>query len=146
MNKPSNFIVTLVTGSLTACTMPNSGHLSSGGPAGISFIRRLGQIARFGEWTMTLAAVLEDSRCPRNVRCIQAGTVRLRVALRNAARSRTGEVALGRPMAVGHSWLHLVGVCPARVAPVERPARASYRFQFTVSPDANPPMAPPLCA
>ena len=49
------------------------------GSAAASFGTRLGQGTSLGGWTVTPLRVLEDSRCPGDVMCVQAGTARLLV-------------------------------------------------------------------
>ena len=85
---------------------------------------RIGEaVTRYGVRIMPLA-VVEDSRCPTGVACIQAGTVRLAVEVDGA---RT-ELALGQPAA----RVSLVEVYPQRRAGVNL-FPDEYRFGFRVA-------------
>ena len=57
-----------------------------------------------GPWVTPLK-VLEDSRCPINVRCVWAGRVRLSVRIDLGSRSETREIAGGAPIQVADGQL-----------------------------------------
>jgi hypothetical protein len=77
--------------------------------------------------------VLEDSRCPADVECIQAGTVRARVTL--AGGLGLGEynatLALGTPLTTEAEQVTLTAVAPERRAGAALKT-SDYRFTFTV--------------
>jgi phosphoenolpyruvate synthase/pyruvate phosphate dikinase len=79
--------------------------------------------------------IKEDSRCPVDVQCIQAGTVRVRtmVTERGADDSMAAPVAfeLGVPMTVGVDQITLVKVEPAKNSGAEI-LPGDYVFTFTV--------------
>lgn len=105
---------------LTACaTLP--AHPVEG-PA------RLGQTAYVGGPTVRPVKVIEDSRCPANVRCIWAGRLVLRTEVRTGRAHRTVDLTLGdagAPIADGHL---LVSVTPEKYGkPIPR---GQYRFGF----------------
>ena len=74
--------------------------------------------------------MIEDSRCPINVRCVWAG--RLVVRSRGdaaAAGGETRDLELGQPQPVADGALTLVAAEPAKLAGAETDPRA-YRFTF----------------
>jgi hypothetical protein len=80
---------------------------------------------------VTPLAVIEDSRCPMNARCVWAGRVRLSVRIDLGSRSETREIATDAPIEVADGQLALVEVRPDRVTG-DRPATPKpYRFGFT---------------
>jgi hypothetical protein len=115
---------------LSACAAAPVVTAPAGGAS--AFATRLGETANLGSSTVTAVSVLEDSRCPADVMCIQAGTAKILVRVQ---RGRTGTdriVGLGRPADVGGAWLHLGAVCPYPLA--SRPvAREDYRMVFVLS-------------
>ena len=81
-----------------------------------------------GPWVTPLA-VLEDSRCPMNARCVWAGRTRLSVRIDLGSRSETREIGSDQPIQVADGQLSLVEVQPDLMA--GQPADpASYRFGF----------------
>ena len=85
-----------------------------------------------GPW-VTPVNVLEDSRCPADVQCIQAGQVRLQVKIELGARTENA-VLTWRPgdenegVHVADGQLRLTDVQPAPTT--AQIADASYRFKF----------------
>ena len=65
---------------------------------------------------ITPLAVLEDSRCPMNARCVWAGQVRLKVRVHLGAGDQERELTSGKPIPVADGTLELVEVRPDRVA------------------------------
>ena len=106
---------------LTGCIAPGQlpGGTASGG---------LAETVSVGGLPVTPLAVVEDSRCPAGVQCIQAGTVRIRVRLG----ASEAVLTLGRPHSIDAQLaLTLTGVAPERregdgVTPGE------YRFTFAL--------------
>ena len=82
---------------------------------------------------VTPLAVLEDSRCPMNARCVWAGRVRLSVRIDLGARSETREIASDAPIEVADGQLALVEVRPDRVAGDQPGNPKPYRFGFKFS-------------
>ena len=83
----------------------------------------LGQTVRLGPVSLTPVEVVEDSRCPTDVRCVWAGRLRLQVRLS----SETRVLQLNAPCA-GAVALTAAVPAPSAAAPV--PASA-YRFTFS---------------
>ena len=99
-----------------------------------------------GTLSLTPLAIVEDSRCPANVQCIQAGTVRLNLKLSEKGRDRLTEIGLAEPVRLaGGSWLHLAAVCPARLDP-DPVEPGSYRFTFLISAAQQTGAAEPHCS
>lgn len=76
---------------------------------------RLNETVRIaGSW-ITPKEVVEDSRCPKDVQCIQAGTVRVRadVTPRGSDQSEPVLFELGVRMTVGQDQITLIDVSPA---------------------------------
>ncbi|MCT2401040.1 hypothetical protein [Novosphingobium mangrovi (ex Huang et al. 2023)] len=92
----------------------------------------LGQTVIVDGPKVTPLAILEDSRCPMNARCVWAGQVRLRIRVDLGSGSRTMEITSGEPIQVADGKLDLVTVQPDKLAgrnggTIEP---ASYRFGF----------------
>ncbi|MDO8572613.1 MAG: hypothetical protein Q7S11_02455 [bacterium] len=83
--------------------------------------------------TIAPIEVLEDSRCPvgENIRCIQAGTVRVRTKVTNINGERILVFTIGMPVASKTETIELIEVLPA--ARAEVPILPNeYRFVFKV--------------
>lgn len=129
--------ISLATALLVGCAAPGSEPRPR--PSALAdFSGALGQSTRVGSRTVTPVAILEDSRCPANANCVQAGTVRLQLSVGQGSGTQAGEIGLGRPLAIEGEWLHLVGICPHPIAPNPVPP-ASYRFRFALKHSAVPP-------
>lgn len=76
--------------------------------------------------------VLEDSRCPVDVVCVQAGTVRLRAVVTNDGAEESTIFTLNQTIAFGNHDVALVLVEPSRRATVNI-APGEYLFHFAVS-------------
>ena len=79
-------------------------------------------------------SLAEDSRCPVDVQCIQAGTVRVAVAV------GTDEVIfkLGEPRTVAQMTMTPTSVVPSQKNSKVTVAPADYRFTFTIAPAPTP--------
>jgi hypothetical protein len=94
----------------------------------------IGQTAYLGGPKVTPLAVMEDSRCPMNARCVWAGQVRLTVRIDTGAGYETRELTSNKPVAVAGGSLELVEVRPDRVAGSGEPIRRTdYSFGFRFS-------------
>lgn len=92
---------------------------------------KIGQTVYVDGPKVTPLAVLEDSRCPMNARCVWAGQVRLSVRIALGARSEVREIISNKPIAVADGQLELVEVTPDRVAGTQPERPEPYRFGFT---------------
>ncbi|OHA81476.1 MAG: hypothetical protein A2675_03320 [Candidatus Yonathbacteria bacterium RIFCSPHIGHO2_01_FULL_51_10] len=84
--------------------------------------------------TIAPLEVVEDSRCPtdENIRCIQAGTVRVRTKVTDASGDRTLVFALGNSVTSSAETIELTSVLPEARAAI--PIRLNeYRFVFKVT-------------
>lgn len=72
-------------------------------------------------------ALVEDSRCPINARCVWAG----RLVLRAEVAGQMRDLTLGHPLAIDGATLILAAALPAKLAGTETPPGA-YRFTFEV--------------
>jgi|GEM_PF-1431404 len=93
---------------------------------------RLNEVASFPNGlSIRVASILEDSRCPTNAECIQAGTVRLSVRIRSGMGVSTNEFTVGTSITTEAESVTLLGVSPGNLAG-QRIASDDYRFTFEV--------------
>jgi hypothetical protein len=111
------------------CPAPSPVTPAPSGP--VSVTARLGEMKSGLGVSLTPLAVLEDSRCPQDVQCIQAGTVRLRAQLTSGLGSATQEFKLNQPVTTEAEMITLIAVTPATKAgtPI---AEAQYQFTFEI--------------
>jgi hypothetical protein len=124
------------------CSSPASTALSPS--VGTSFVTAFHQSHQVAGQTIRPTKLLEDSRCPLNVNCVQAGTVRLQVTIAERGHRRKAEVALGVPLALAGTWLHLAAVCP-HPSTDRRLSLSEYRFYFLPSYRETAPLAEVSC-
>jgi hypothetical protein len=91
----------------------------------------LGQTGQVGNVTITPRAVAEDSRCPSDVQCIQAGTVRVRATVTSGLGTADQVFILGEPVTTEAEAVTLVRVEPAKVS-TSQIQESEYRFTFKV--------------
>lgn len=127
----------LAASALLALSLTGCAAGAGARPAEGSATLRLGESARVGGLAVRAFRVEEDSRCPASVHCVQAGTVRLAVALGTGG-GRHLVLRLDEPLEVERGrWLSLLAVCPAPRAPgAIRPA--DYRFILATAHGAPP--------
>lgn len=94
---------------------------------------RIGETAYVNGPRVTPLAVMEDSRCPMNARCVWAGQVRLTVRIDTGSGYVTREITSNKPVPVADGALELVEVTPNQVAGGEPIRRTDYRFGFKFS-------------
>lgn len=90
-----------------------------------------GQAAMVGPLRVTPLKLLEDSRCPINVRCVWAGRLILRTSIRGPNIRETRDLTLGEPQAIAGGKLSLVAAEPGKLAGAEGNPPAS-RFTFEI--------------
>lgn len=95
---------------------------------------RLNEVASFPNgFSMRPVAVVEDSRCPENARCVWAGQVRVSVRVRSGMGTSNHVLTLGGPSVTTEAEeISLVGVEPGKLAGKEI-ANADYRLTFQVT-------------
>jgi len=81
--------------------------------------------------TVTPLEVTSDSRCPTDVQCIWAGTVKVRTKVENASSSSMLELTLGSATSTLGVQLTLSDVSPSKTSGGSIPI-SSYRFIFTI--------------
>lgn len=95
---------------------PNTqtGDMTDGGSVSVptQVTSKIDQSVQAGDIAITPREVLEDSRCPSDVVCIQTGTVRVRATVSSSAGERVQEFTLGKPVQVGEATVTLVEVAP----------------------------------
>jgi hypothetical protein len=89
----------------------------------------LGETAQVGSLIAAPRSVTEDSRCPINVQCIQAGRLAVRTRIDGQGWSETVPLTLGEAYATHGTTITLVSVRPDKFAERDIP-RAEYRFIF----------------
>ena len=129
----SAFVLTL-----SACVDPLTDAAPQAAGAYATVAGTIGNASRMSSRTITPLEIVEDSRCPANVRCIQAGTVRLRVRLQERRKSRELVIGLEQPARLQTGWLYLAAVCPVRVVS-DALTPHDYRFTFAISASAVAP-------
>ncbi len=98
-------------------------------PATAGFtVASLGQTVHVRNLPVTPLRVLEDSRCPKDARCLWAGRVRLSVRVGRTVR----ELTLGQPIPIGRGTLELAAVVPERTTRHRTILPSAYRFGFRV--------------
>lgn len=116
----------LIALALAACaTVPAA---SAGPTAGF------GQVARTVGPRVRPISLIEDSRCPIDVRCVWAGRVRIlaEITLRGGGETLRREMTLGEPIAIDNGRLTLAAVEPEKVAATSSnrpPYRLTFRFE-----------------
>lgn len=109
---------------LAACAgTPLPEPIPDGQPVG------LGETAYVGRLIVAPRKVTEDSRCPVDVQCIQAGRVVVSTRLDGEGWSETVPLVLGEAYATHGTTVMLVSVRPDKYSDRETP-RAEYRFIF----------------
>jgi hypothetical protein len=92
----------------------------------------IGKAAYVDGPVVRVKSVLEDSRCPINARCIQAGDVRLAIEwLRPGKTPEPFEIRLSRPLSLADGIITLEDVQPGRIAGGKELKPQDYRFQFS---------------
>ena len=75
-----------------------------------------GQSTRVGPLVVTPQALVEDSRCPINARCIWAGRLVLKTRINGADWRETVNLTLGQPYAIHGAGVALVSAEPGKMA------------------------------
>lgn len=92
---------------------------------------RIGQKVMVGNISITPIAVVDDSRCPRDVQCIWAGTVHLRAALGSGLGSSEMTFELGTAITTEAESITLSEVAPAKSSGTDI-SPSEYVFTFSV--------------
>lgn len=119
------------TSTPTSTPISNSSTTIPVPPAPKSNTATLGQKILYQGVYITPLEVLEDSRCPGDVQCIQAGTVRLRTVLEKGGETETTILTLGAPIRFENSEVILSDVLPYPIS-TRTIKNTDYRFTFSV--------------
>lgn len=92
----------------------------------------IGETVRAGSLLATPRSVVEDSRCPWSVQCVQAGRLVVSTRLSGDGWSQTVPLMLGEPYQVQGTTVTLVSGRPEKWSERRRP-RSEYRFIFEAS-------------
>ncbi len=90
----------------------------------------IGQTVRSGPLTIRANALVEDSRCPMNARCVWAGRVVVDVTLTHDGQMTRANLILGEPRVLASGSVMLDSVEPGRQTQVTL-TPADYRLHFT---------------
>ncbi len=82
--------------------------------------------------SITPIEIVEDSRCPHGVQCIQAGTVRVNLRIEGGSGISTAVVSLNNTITTETEKITLVAVRPEKEAG-KKIAESDYAFVFVVS-------------
>ncbi len=85
----------------------------------------------FRDTTIRVAAVIEDSRCPSDVQCIQAGRARVAVSIESPSGQTSAIMESGQTVTTETLSITLDKVTPYPVS-TNKTADGQYRFTFTV--------------
>ena len=110
---------------------PQGGDNTNGGDTKERITTKIDQGASVLGVKVTPLEVLEDSRCPVDVQCIQAGTVRVRATLESGLGSGSQEFQLNQPITTEAEIVTLVDVEPIPYSTVEI-LKSAYIFYFEI--------------
>lgn len=103
---------------------------------------KLNEIAKFEDISILPISIEEDSRCPSDVQCIQAGTVRVKIQVISGMGTSTSIVKLGSAFTTEGESITLTSVTPDKNSKAQL-TPGNYHFTFTVvkqgTPTANNP-------
>lgn len=93
---------------------------------------KLNQLATFKNISLLPLSIVEDSRCPSDVQCIQAGTVRVKVRVISGMGTSTSILTLGKVFTTEAEMLTLTRVTPdtQSTKPI---LNGDYRLTFNVA-------------
>ncbi len=89
----------------------------------------IGESVRVGSLVAAPRSVVEDSRCPYNVRCVWAGRLVVSTRIDGSGWTETVPLTLGEPYATHGTTITLVSGQPDKYAERDIP-RSEYRFVY----------------
>lgn len=120
-------------GSAVGRSGPNCEFAACPSPAGpVTLEVRIGKEAAGLGVRIAPISLLQDSRCPIDVVCIQAGTVKMRARLASGLGTSTQEFTLGRPITTEAETVTLTAVLPQPMAGVKI-KESEYVFRFEIA-------------
>ncbi|QHG86799.1 hypothetical protein K6982_07010 [Xanthomonas cucurbitae] len=90
----------------------------------------MGEIAAVDGSRVRPDRVIEDSRCPADVQCIQAGRLIVRATVLGGGWSKETDLTLGVPALVADGMLTLVDATPVPVGEESAASVARFTFKF----------------
>lgn len=102
------------------------------GPSPVDVSTTFNQAAKAGNLLITPKTLLEDSRCPVGVQCIQAGTVRIQAEVNGPSGTSSILLELGVQSTTEAETITLIGVYPGRTEG-KTIALSDYQFTFHVA-------------
>lgn len=99
---------------------------------------KIGRLANISGLELTPIKVTEDSRCPVDVTCIQAGTVKVEVRLKSGSGQATQVFTLNEPVTTETETITLIEAFPPKKAGVQI-TNAQYQFTFEVEKRTSTP-------
>lgn len=115
------------------------GNVPSGSSSALPYGQvklHLNQTARFADISVTPTAVVEDSRCPAGVQCIQAGTLRVRLSVHSGMGTSTPIIKLGETVTTEAETIKFVSSDPLKTTTGISPA--DYVFTFDIEKGKAP--------
>ena len=108
--------------------------------------QKLGQTVYFKDVSIKVLSVVEDSRCPVDVQCIQAGTVRVNLQIVSAMGTSTQTISLGKTITTEAEKITSVSTSPVKKSTTSI-SPSSYVFVFDVNKTSTPtsPVATGKC-
>lgn len=106
---------------------------AAGGPVASRAIEgpvRLGEIAAVDGPRVRPDRVIEDSRCPADVQCIQAGRLVVRATVLGGGWSKEMDLTLGTPVPVADGMLTLTDATPAPISGESAASAVRFTFKF----------------
>lgn len=95
-----------------------------------TFVLRINETGESHGWSVTPVALAEDSRCPADVQCIQAGTVRVSVRIGDAT-AKEQTLTLLEPVLIEGGRITLLKVDPTPL-PTTLIEKSAYHFTFLI--------------
>lgn len=116
---------------LTACATVPAASATTG-----TTTARYGETANVGPLLVRPIALVEDSRCPINARCVWAGrlVILTEVSFRGGSEQFRGNLTLGTPLMLGDESVTLVAGEPGKLAGAEgNPPASRFTFEYGVA-------------
>jgi hypothetical protein len=116
---------------------PDGSYVGRSGPkcefarcpnAGTKITARINQKVVLDDVSITPLEVVSDSRCPKNVNCVWAGSVIIKVKAEKGGQTKELELELGKKVDVFGVSLHLDDVLPVKTT--DNVSKNEYNFVF----------------
>ena len=137
-----NFLIIAITAIITAAIvfliLPKFEHNEPINHYPQEIETKLNTAIRVGDISFEPIAILEDSRCPNDVVCIQAGTVRIQARITQSGETKEIEMKLNTAIMVGNISITLTEVSPSPIS-TKPISENDYIFTFVIDVAANTP-------